>query len=287
MTMLRPARSALSVSRLSDPHVDALQRLIDTDPLANALAGSRLLAARSLAPWRLGAQPLGVWDGEVLRAAVLNGGNLTPVGGDPEAWDALGTHLSGRRRECTAIVGPAAAVTSLWRRLEPAWGAAAREVRPHQPLLASAQAGALVGDSRLRRLRTADLERYLPASAAMFAEELGIAPGIARTANGYRRRAERLLAAGRVFGIVEDGAVVFKADIGALTGFTCQLQGVWVHPDRRGAGLGTAAMAAVLVHALALAPSVSLYVNDYNTVARRMYARLRMQQVGELATVLF
>ncbi len=81
--------------------------------------------------------------------------------------------------------------------------------------------------------------------------------------------------------------MVFKADIGALTRDTCQLQGVWVRPDLRGQGIGTRALAGVLDHALRLAPTVSLYVNDYNHAARRMYARLGMRQVSVLKTVLF
>ena len=97
-----------------------------------------------------------------------------------------------------------------------------------------------------------------------------------------------MLATGRAFGVVDrDGRMAFKADIGALTDATCQLQGVWVRPDLRGRGLGTAALAGVVHHALRLAPSVSLYVNDFNTAARRMYAKLGMRQIATLTTVLF
>jgi hypothetical protein len=47
-------------------------------------------------------------------------------------------------------------------------------------------------------------------------------------------------------------------------------------------------MAAVVRDALRrVAPSVSLYVNDYNIPARRAYARCGFRQVGEFATVLF
>jgi predicted GNAT family acetyltransferase len=36
-----------------------------------------------------------------------------------------------------------------------------------------------------------------------------------------------------------------------------------------------------------IAPTVSLYVNAWNTAARRSYARVGLQQVGTFATVLF
>ena len=46
-------------------------------------------------------------------------------------------------------------------------------------------------------------------------------------------------------------------------------------------------MAAVLDHALRLAPTASLYVNDFNLPARAVYARLGMRQVATLSTVMF
>jgi RimJ/RimL family protein N-acetyltransferase len=46
-------------------------------------------------------------------------------------------------------------------------------------------------------------------------------------------------------------------------------------------------MAAVIRDALRrIAPSVSLYVNDYNAPARRVYERCGMRRVGTFATVL-
>ena len=94
-------------------------------------------------------------------------------------------------------------------------------------------------------------------------------------------------APGRAFaGYDFRGQVTFKAEIGAVSRHTCQIQGVWVRPDLRNRGLGTAGLATVMRHALELAPTVSLYVNDYNAAARRMYARLGMRQVGTLTTVL-
>jgi predicted GNAT family acetyltransferase len=104
----------------------------------------------------------------------------------------------------------------------------------------------------------------------------------------YRQRVAALIRDGRAFAIFDEhGDVVFKADLGAVSPHTCQVHGVWVHPDLRGRGISAPALAAVLQHALDLAPTVSLYVNDFNTAARRLYGRLGMRQIGELSTVLF
>ena len=82
--------------------------------------------------------------------------------------------------------------------------------------------------------------------------------------------------------------MLFKAEIGSATERACQVQGVWVDPARRGEGLSVAGMAAVVALALdAVAPVVSLYVNDYNLPARRAYARVGFTEVGAFTSVLF
>jgi predicted GNAT family acetyltransferase len=290
VTSLRPLATAEQIGpvvTLTDAHREALARLIDDDPLVNAMASARLRAVRSLAPVRFGVTPYGIAARGALRVAAFHGANLVPIGGDAASWQQLGRYLAGVRRDCTSIVGRADAVDALWAELAPAWGPA-RALRPSQPLLVRDRPDGLADDARLRVLGPDEIEHYVPAAAAMFTEELGISPLSPAAAPGYRRRADHLLRTGRAFGMADrTGALIFKADIGALTPHTCQIQGVWVRPDLRGRGLGTSAMSAVLLRALRLAPTVSLYVNDFNAAARALYARLGMRQVGELATVLF
>jgi hypothetical protein len=288
VTILRPATRTIGpVQRITDSRRADLERLVDEDPFVNAVIASRLAAFGSLEPVRFGGTLLGVGDDQ-LAAAAFHGGNLLPIGGSQQSWEVLAGHLAELPRICTSIVGRADAVAALWPLLEPAWGRA-RAVRGEQPLLVlDRDQHRVVPDPRVTAMRPADLPRYLPAAAAMFTEELGVSPFAGQSGPSYRRRVESLLATGRAFGIVDDdGRMAFKADIGALSPRTCQVQGVWVRPDLRGRGLGTAALAAVLRHALHMAPTASLYVNDFNIAARRTYAKLGMRQVAALTTVLF
>jgi len=127
----------------------------------------------------------------------------------------------------------------------------------------------------------------MAASAAMFTDELGQSPFVSPGPEAFRARVVDLIRDGRAFASFDfRGQVSFKADIGVVSEHTCQIQGVWVRPDLRGRGLATASLAAVFRHALTLAPTVSLYVNDFNTAARRVYAKLGMRQHATLATVL-
>ena len=59
-------------------------------------------------------------------------------------------------------------------------------------------------------------------------------------------------------------------------------------PDRRGEGLATRGMAAVVdIVRREIAPTVSLYVNEWNTPARAAYERVGFAQTATFATVMF
>jgi predicted GNAT family acetyltransferase len=122
----------------------------------------------------------------------------------------------------------------------------------------------------------------------MFTEEVGVSPIGPDGGVAYRARVSELIRAGRSFARIENGHVLFKAEIGAATPLACQVQGVWVPPEARGRGLAAHGMAAVVTAALAtVAPVVTLYVNDYNAPARAAYSRVGFIQTGTFMSVLF
>jgi predicted GNAT family acetyltransferase len=275
---------------LGDSDAPALNVLVDRDPIVNAVLASRLSLSRSIAPNRLGGDVVGMDDADArgaLEAACFCGGNLMPVGGREPSWEALGHFLGTRRRSCTSLIGRAEAVEVLWPVLARYWGPA-RLIRSAQPLLFLDRPARATPDREVRPARLDELDQYLPAAIAMFNEELLVKPpgGAARAV--LRDRLADLISAGQAFVRFDRrGQVSFKAEIGAVSADTCQIQGVWVRPDLRGRGMATAAVSAVIDAALRLAPSVSLYVNDFNLPARAVYDKLGMRQVATMATVMF
>jgi predicted GNAT family acetyltransferase len=266
----------------------AVRSLVRRDRVLNCVVEARLQRAPDLDPHRLGGYLWGVGDAHAgLRAAAFAGGNLIPVGEDLGALELIASQLARTDRGCSSIVGAAESVGAMWPVLSRRWGPA-RAVRDSQPLLYAESPPVVQPDSRVRRVRPAELPRFLPAAVAMFTEELGMSPTAHDAGRGYRARVAELINAGRAFARFDDrGQVEFKAEIAVLGDATAQIQGVWVRPDLRGRGIATAGMAAVLTSALKLAPTVSLYVNDYNIAGRRLYDRLGMRQIGTLRTVLF
>jgi len=188
---------------------------------------------------------------------------------------------------CSSLVGPADQVLPLWDELSSEWGRA-REVREDQPLLALEGRSLLLGDPLVRVVRPSELDCYLPAAVAMFTEEVGVDPRLGDGGTGYRARVAELIAQRRAFARFEGDKVIFKAEIGSLSAKVGQIQGVWVHPDHRGQGLGTAGTAAVANRLVQGRGRVaSLYVNAYNTPALISYRKVGFRQVGQYATVLF
>ena len=140
----------------------------------------------------------------------------------------------------------------------------------------------------MRRTTLADLDVLYPACVAMYTEEVGVSPEAGGGADLYRTRVHQLVSRGWSFARVEDGEVVFKAEVASVTPYAAQVQGVWVAPARRGEGLGAAGMAAVVEAVRSdVAPVVSLYVNDFNLAARRVYERVGFARTATFATVMF
>jgi len=282
--------SVRAIRPLTDADGLALRHLLDSDPYVCAVLAARLDAAAGVSARRLGGDLVGGQDADLpgaLGVACFSGGHVLPVGGRDDSWQALGHYLGERRRSCISIIARAEAIETLWPVVARYWGPA-RLIRSNQPLLALAHGGALRADPEVRAAGAGDLDGYLQASLAMFAEELKLPEFGGQARSSYRARLAELIAVGRAFVRTDRrGRLVFKAEIGAVSRHTCQVQGVWVRPDMRGRGVATAALAAVLAHGLNLAPTVSLYVNDFNLPARAVYQRLGMSQVATLATVMF
>jgi uncharacterized protein len=265
---------------------DEVIELCDRDPVVNVFISSRVREA-GLDPARLGGQLWGYQSGGRLGSLCYAGANLVPVAATPPAITAFAGRARLLGRRCSSIVGPAQDVLSLWEMLRPSWGRP-REIRPTQPVMAISGPPQVVPDARVRRVRPDELDILLPASVAMFTEEVGVSPVGADGGSAYRARVNELIGLGRAFARIEDGQVVFKAEIGSVTPLACQVQGVWVRPELRGRGLAEAGMAAVVEEALRnVAPVVSLYVNDFNRPARAAYRRVGFTDTATFASVLF
>lgn len=224
--------------------------------------------------------------GRRVTSLLLDGGTVFVAGFDQEALPVFVDRL-GPVRRCTSILGPAASALGIYLGLSQRWSAWGQvsNVRRHQPLMVLDEVPTPEPDPRVRLLTVDDYPSYLEASVHMYTEEIGSSPF--KYGMGYERFVRQRLAEQDAFGIVEDGRVIFKADLGPKLGQQAQLQGVWVVPELRGSGLSVPALSGMLRLAMRRYQQISLYVNDFNTPAIRAYERLGFLAVGALATVHF
>ena len=272
---------------LGPPDLQAFLEMTTRDPVVNVFADYRARTTQLDRRW-LGGEVLGRFvDGELV-AALHIGANLVPIQAGPEDLEAFAEMLLPRRHNCATLVGPHEAVESLWDLLHEKLGRP-RETRWRQPHLELGSPPLVAADPEVRRTHQFDLDALYPACVAMYTEEVGVSPEAGGGAALYRARVSQLVSRGWSFArFDESGRVIFKAEVACSSPYAAQVQGVYVLPELRGQGLATAGMAAVadLVQA-DIAPTVSLYVNDWNEPARRAYANVGFVETTRFSTVMF
>jgi uncharacterized protein len=263
-----------------------VQALLARDPVTNVFVDYRVRMT-GLDPRWLGGEMWGyVEDGELVSMCHA-AANLVPVEATGAALDVFAARALARGRTCSSIVGPQDQVAGFWDSVRPWWGPA-RLVRDAQPFMTLDDAPGVAADPGVRRVRPEEFDVLYPACVDMFTEEVGVSPEVGGGRDLYQTRVRQLISRGLAFARIEDGRVLFKAEIGAVTPYACQVQGVWVHPARRGEGLSIPGMAAVAAAARHdIAPVVTLYVNAHNVSARRCYERVGFTETCAFTTILF
>jgi ribosomal protein S18 acetylase RimI-like enzyme len=122
----------------------------------------------------------------------------------------------------------------------------------------------------LRKATLADLDLITPVHARMAFEESGVNP-MERDAGRFRLRCARRIEQGRVFVWIEEGRLIFKADVVADTPEGIYLEGIYVSEEERGKGYGLRCLSQLSRNLLARTKSICLLVNERNWKAQAFY----------------
>jgi len=129
---------------------------------------------------------------------------------------------------------------------------------------------------RLRLATHDDLELVMPVHGQMAFEEIGVNP-MEKDLAGFRQRCARRINQGRTWVLVEDGKLLSKAEIISETPEVTYLEGIWVNPDKRRAGIGIRSLSRLAQTLLRNTNSLCLFVNEKNTAAHRFYQKAGYQ----------
>jgi len=274
------------VRPLGTPDLDAFLALAGRDPVVNVFVDHRARTT-NLEPRWLGGEMWGRFDGGDLVAACHVGANLVPVEATADDARAFAERAMTRSRSVSTIVGPHEAVEVFWNTVATSWDRP-RELRWRQPHLEISHPPLVEAHPDVRRTTRADLDALYPACVAMYTEEVGVSPELGGGAELYRARVQQLISRGWSFAQFEGDRLVFKAEVACASPFAAQIQGVFVPPDRRGEGLAISGMAGVVeLVRREIAPTVSLYVNEWNTPARCAYERVGFRETTRFSTVMY
>ncbi|MEO8572589.1 MAG: GNAT family N-acetyltransferase [Pyrinomonadaceae bacterium] len=113
---------------------------------------------------------------------------------------------------------------------------------------------------QVRHAKLDELEVIAEAQAEVALLESGIDP-MERDRDGFLKRVARRIEQNRIFVVVKNGELIFKADVVAQTDDVAYLEGVYVHPDYRGEGVGSSCLSEVGLRLLNEVQNVCLLSN--------------------------
>ena len=185
------------------------------------------------------------------------------------------------------IVGEDAKVQQFWRHFI-AGGNVPHQVgrelllERRSPMLSSETWNTVHG---LRLATLEDLSIVMTTHARMACEELGLVDPIVADPKGFPERCARRIRQRRVWVLIENGSLVFKADIVADTPDAIYLEGIYVNPQKRGQGYGLSCLAELSRSLLKRTGSICLLVNDRNHKAHSFYRRAGFRLQGRYTTI--
>ena len=138
--------------------------------------------------------------------------------------------------------------------------------------------------ANLRLATTEDLDLIMPVQAEMAFDESGVNP-LETDPHGFRQRCLRRIQQGRSWVLVEDGQLLFKADVISETAEVTYLEGIWVNPNVRGRQLGLRCISQLARTLLAKTKSLCALVNEKNDSAQKMYQRAGFKQRSTYDTI--
>ena len=271
----RPRERALGSQRAHDPPRRPPARGLGPRRLPGAggpgPGGQRLRrlprpAPPSLDPRWLGGEMWGCFEDGRLVSACHVGANLVPVQATADGARRLrraGARPAGRRvLDDRRPAGRGRGASG--RRSRDALGPAARGALAPAAPGDRAAAPAVAPDPLVRRTTQDEVDALYPACVAMYTEEVGISPESAAAATSTAPGSQQLIAPGWSFARIEDGRVVFKAEVALRLAARLPDPGRVRRPGpARARGWPRPAWRPWCETALReIAPVVSLYVNE-------------------------
>lgn len=131
----------------------------------------------------------------------------------------------------------------------------------------------------LRAATAGEIELIVPVHARLALQESGVDP-LEHDHEGFRQRCARRIDQGRTWVWIEDGKLIFKAEVVADTPEVVYLEGIWVSEEKRMNGYGVQCLSQLSRKLLQHTKSVCLLANESNKAAQALYERAGFKPVS-------
>lgn len=243
------------------------------------------VAERMLGHFNDDVMALGIENQSGIESMLLLSGNAVPISINSQTAPLYANTSYVKYAQIASIVGVKKDVNAFWAALSESDTtrqiASLRDCQPYllldSPITSDSQA-------HLEYIALEDFEQFFDASYSMFHGEVGRAP---LNIDSYRSRLYEQVLDKRSIGYIDDDGVLrFKVDVPIVYNSTCQVQGVWMHPQWRGQGKSVELFSVALAMIQRdIASRITLYVNDFNLPALKLYQRLGFKQIEEYSTI--
>lgn len=228
---------------------------------------------------------LAILDGDSISSMLYLSGNAVPISLSPESAEIFATTAYVKYAQIASIVGIDQDVNYFWKAISASdQSRSIQNLRSYQPYMVLDETRVMPPNPKLGYIEFDDFEQYFEASYSMFLGEVGRAP---INLDNYKSRLYEQIEKKRSIGYFdESGTLRFKVDIPICYENVCQVQGVWLHPEWRGQGKSSALFAeAIAVIQRDIAPRITLYVNDFNIPALKLYQGLGFKEIARYSTI--
>ncbi|MFZ9308839.1 MAG: GNAT family N-acetyltransferase [Candidatus Nanopelagicales bacterium] len=228
---------------------------------------------------------LAILDGDSISSMLYLSGNVVPISLSPDTAEIFTKTAYVKYAQIASIVGIDQDVNCFWKALSVSdESRSIQNLRAYQPYMVLDETRELPSNPTLRYIELYDFEQYFDASYSMFIGEVGRAP---INLDNYKSRLYEQIMKKRCIGYFDEyGTLRFKVDIPICYENVCQVQGVWLHPEWRGKAKSSALFAeAISVIQRDIAPRITLYVNDFNIPALKLYQSLGFKEIARYSTI--
>ncbi|RYZ35662.1 MAG: DUF4081 domain-containing protein [Myxococcaceae bacterium] len=259
----------VTVEQLVPSHTDALRALLAKDAVHNLYLLGLLEEFGIAAPVREAAFSFhGRFDSGVLTAAIFVGGEgglVVPSASDASATGVIADALAASLK-LRATVGDKSAVDALVRSL---CEGKPRLSRTQRLFSVSADDLGPFTNPTLRLAREEDVPRLLPLAQGYVREILERDP-LAEDPVHYEARLLQRVRQRRTYVLEENGALVFKVDIGCRSQFGAELEGMYTLASRRREGHATLCLGQISRHLLSSLPRLAMRIDERDESTARI-----------------